>query len=275
MNTTKLLENTFQVGENKGLSLIHNLDKLKVESLMLASLVLVISRIVVAKISAEKAKGTPEGPHRYRESIRTMIREICGWTAGFFVLRQLQKGIQKGMGWAMDITPAPKTNEYPLWDGIKDCWKKTKENKLVERFTPDFVADVTPTIKNWSNKYVAGLVNHFKPASMEAEAFIQKVYKFAPIGLATIPTIILGGMILERMTRDHSDQFVDFVSQHLGSGQKPTAPVAPAAPVFSPAANMQPFNGQPQQAYNARFTGASPWRGAMPIRPNPLGYSVR
>lgn len=272
MNTTHLLENILRVAQNKGLSMVHNLDKLKVESLTLASLVLVISRIVVAKISAEQAKGTPAGPHRYRESIRTMIREICGWTASFFVLRQLQKGAQKVMGWLMEIKPPPKANEYPLWQGIKDCWAKTKKNELVKEFKPDFVVDTAAKIENWDNKWIAGLVKYTKPANMESKAFIQAVYKYAPLGLATIPAIILGGVILERMTRDHSDQFVDFVSQHLGSGPKPAAP---AVPVFSPTATMQPFNGQPQQPYNARFTGASPWRAPMPIRPNPLGYSVR
>jgi hypothetical protein len=276
MNLQHFLINAKQIAANKGTSLVHNLSDLQRQSLILASLVLVGSRIMIANVSAIKAKGTPEGPYRYRESIRTDIREICGWTGGFIVLRQLESAIKKSMADVLHIKEQQNPYKYSTWGAIKE-WKENPA-LVVTKFKPDFTVDLTPTIDP-KNYWAKMLVAKFKPNSMEAKDFIRQVYKFAPIGLASIPTVLLAGAYLERVTRDHSDHVVDFISQHLGSGAKAKGANPPVASAALLPKTPMPFPGTPPMPYNNRFTGmpspakVSPWQTPMPPR-LPLGYSL-
>jgi hypothetical protein len=217
-----VFKNLGQLASNKFTSLIQNPDSLKAESLILASLALVISRICIATTSAIKAQGTPEGPYRYKESIRTDIREVCGWTFGFVVLRFIQNKIVKpALGKLLGVTESADPNAYSLWKGMKELFKGK-----VEKFTPHLEQGV---VTEWNGSRVSKWLAEAKPVqwlinklygNLEHDAkadFMVKLYKMGGIFLASIPTVALAGYALERFTRDHSDQVVDAVSGFLSN----------------------------------------------------------
>ncbi len=272
MSLKNIAVNLGSVATNKASSMVHNLDELQKQSLILASLVLVISRIAVAKSSSDKAKGTPAAPYRYSESVRTYIREVCGWTFGFVVLRQLQKGIQWGLGKGLKIKTPHNPKEFSIFKALKEV----RETGKFTPFKTEFMHDATPiveptntTLRQWVLKLKPGL----QANSPEAQTFLRNIYKHAPIGLASIPTVILAGAYLERGTRKYSDSVANFFS-------KPGKPNPLAKPgltgingvngsAANPAINPTLNNAQimancPTPLYNnARFSGvASPW--AMP-----------
>ena len=272
MSVKNVAENLGSIMSSKASSMVHNLDGLQKQSLILASLVLVLSRSAVAKSSSDKAKGTPEAPYRYRESVRTYIREICGWTFGFVVLRQLQKGIQWGLGKWLNIRTPKNQNEFSIFKAVGDVWKTGNFTK----FTPIFTADMTPIVDDKTTSIREWLLKAKPHQIKEATPFLRNFYKHAPIALASIPTVILAGALLERGTRNYSDPVANFFSKHGKSNNatKPGLKGITANPTINPALSSPAMlaNCPPQAYNNARFTGmpAAPW----PTQPayGRLGY---
>lgn len=226
------LGNVGAVFKNKVVSMFQDPEALKTDSLILASLVLVISRILVANVSAMRAMGTPEGPYRYRESIRTDMREICGWTFGFIVLRQVQNWIRKTLANPMGITKVGEPVKYPLLKNLKAAvsGKTPAEVELnlstMERLEYN-AAKASKKLLNFLNKHKA----FHKLGKTEAERMLT-MYKAVPIALGSIPAVFLAGYALERFTRDYSDQVVDLVSKTFN---KPKTDMPNASAVVSPA----------------------------------------
>lgn len=215
----QLLRNTRQVTRNTGGRLLQDPAALKSNSLIVSSLILVISRIIVANISALRAKGSPEGPYRYRESIRTTIREICGWTFGFAVLRQFQKlvswGMRKTFGIKLEGPPQPPSTLRQLKESILKSVRRTAH--VVPPLAPD------PALGTRFVYNESGAARKFLPllqkipglGKMAPKALMQSLYHWAPIVIGSVPAVFLAGYALERFTRDHSDRVVNFISRHF------------------------------------------------------------
>lgn len=250
---------------NKGKSLLHP-EFMKEQSLILASLALVISRIVVANVSAMQARGTADGPYRYRESIRTDMREVGGFSLGFLVLRAFQAGIRKGLRAGLNIKPPEDGgHSYKLFENLK---KVCKEGVAPAPFDPDYAKEVKVHFNKEGGFGKLGALMQKIPKvpvqAKDAEAFFTKVYKRGPIIIGSIPTVFLAGFMLERMTRDHSEAVVDAVSKHFGGGSKSPSqqPVSsqPAAPSVSSVGAL-PVTTLPQ-------FGANRYAMPYPARPN-------
>jgi len=218
------ISNPGRIITNKGRSLINDLPACQAQSLVLASAVLVASRVVVASASAIKAKGTPEGPYRYREFIKTALREILGFVGGFVVLRQLQKLMQKQLGYKMHIHPAPNPNKYSVIGELK-AWCK-KPTAKIKKFVPDLLADQSPKVSKdtleqpWTKKLLE-YATVFKPSLKNANKDVQRstarqIYRLGPIAPASLITVVLAGFVLEGFTRDHADGVVTAMSKNLG-----------------------------------------------------------
>lgn len=257
------------VFRNKGKSFFHP-EFMKEQSLILASLALVVSRIVVANVSAMQARGTADGPYRYRESIRTDMREVGGFTLGFLVLRAFQAGIRKGLRTGLNIKPPEDGgHHYNLFANLKKVWKNGEPPAAFER---DYAKEVKVQFNqkgdygklgNWMMKHAPGVPKDAEKAA----SYFSKLYKRGPIILGSIPTVLLAGFMLERMTRDHSEAVVDAVSKSFGSGSKePQAtvnpnPVAPVGTFPAPAMGAPQFGThRVSQPYPMRATAYSGMR---------------
>ncbi|WMU93318.1 hypothetical protein EMOOHJMP_00124 [Microcystis phage MaAM05] len=253
----QVLRNTPRVLANMGSNIVNQPGFFRDQSLILASFALVVSRIVVANLSALKAQGTPEGPFRYRESIRTTLREIGGFFTGFGLLRAFQIFSQKGLAKVLGIEHAPINEGYSLKNAWQDLTAKTKptafDPKLAYSTDPfiasgelkplaRFVSRVfdTPGLKGLKEKAAAQVktegLSEAAAALAKNKAFIVNgVYKLVPILVGSIPSVALAGYFLERMTRDHSEQIVDVVSNRLTSKSDKPPAAQNAAPVPLPA----------------------------------------
>jgi hypothetical protein len=236
----------------------------------------------VSNYSAIKAKGTPEAHMRYREAIRTNIREPMGFFAGFIILRQIERFIRNFAGKKLGIEEKGNPNPYPFWSALKNWFKHPTHE--VASLKVNLTADSKSIIKSMENPNIQKLVGGVqwlskkfnknwltKPAAQEA--FIRQFYNLGPIIAASVPAVILAGVVLEKLTRDYSDRVVDFISSHLSSKGKPNgAPQKPAAsPVAMPAtfgANPQPASFQPAGRGPAALQAAR-YPSAMP------NYSLR
>jgi hypothetical protein len=271
------LKNLPQVARNLGNSIINQPGFFRDQSLILASFALVLSRIVVANISALKSVGTPEGPFRYRESIRTDIREIGGFTLGFAVFRFFQWGIRKGLRHGLGITEPKLDAAYPLSKAWGDLTGKAKPapvklnlacdsppriigeelSPLAQKMSDLFEAPVLKSIKDKATATVKveGLSEAEKLLAKNKAFITQGVYKIAPIVIGSIPTVFLAGYCLERITRDHSEKIVDAVSKRFGShpeGQQPSSSLS--APASLPVAASPQFGQQRPMANPYRLS---------------------
>jgi hypothetical protein len=220
---------------SKGKSFIHNPELLNKQSLLMASLVLVINRSMIANYSAIQAKDTPEGPYRTHEAYRTTIREFLGFTGGFLVLRQLQSMIKKGFKNYLDIEDKTNPNIYPMLKNIK-AWYKNPVSGKIELFKPRHWDSLTPKVNLENNKKAQKFIRLIENIpgvkfadNAAKEAFLLQMYKLGPIILASIPTVILAGMLLERFTRDHANQVADYIGRLLGGGNPQAAKISAAA----------------------------------------------
>lgn len=293
-----VLQNTPRVLRNVGSSIVNKPGFFRDQSLILASLALVISRIVVANISAIKAQGTSEGPFRYRESIRTNMREIGGFLTGFVLLRGFQVFTQNALRKPLGVEVSSLSDGY----SFKQLWQDLTSKAKPSAFDPKLAYSTDPFMASGELKPLASAISRFfdvpglralkeKAAAQvkteglsEAAATLAKnkafivngVYKLAPILLGSIPSVALAGYFLERLTRDHSEQIVDAVSNCLGSkDEKPTdmlssahlpplaAPRPPVATTASPAGLVQ-FGIRPFPNPNLAYP-VNRWQAANPV----------
>lgn len=216
--------NTARLARNAGGNLLQNHAVLKDNSLILSSFMLVMSRILVANYSAMKTKGTPDATLRHKEAIRTNIREVCGWTFGFIVLRWFQNLIKKGL-----------KKRYQIDTGIPNHWIRREFNTIWHAFQnktnyktggpPALSAagDVFRPLKSkaaYEQDTLLRLLKKLPFKSLKnaaAKDLVKPLYSWAPIIVGSIPAVFLAGYALERFTRDYSDKVVDAVSRKFGS----------------------------------------------------------
>lgn len=238
-----VFKNLGKVAKNKTVGMFQDPDQLKTDSLILASLVLVVSRILVANLSAIKTMGTSEGPFRYKQAVQTDIREICGWTFGFIVLRQIQNWLKKKLAGPMGIRKIGEPPSYSLWKNLGKSFTKQGPDALhlnlaTAQKLEYNAAAASPKLRDFLAK--SPLVKPFFSKLGKTEADCMKVlYRAVPIAAGSIPAIFLAGYALERFTRDYSDHVVDVVSKtfknskaaQMSAGANPEVkpPVAPPA----------------------------------------------
>lgn len=279
--------NTAQILRNSGSHMLQDHASLKTNSLVFSSLALVISRILIANFSAFKTKGTPDGPYRHREAIRTDIREVCGWTFGFVVLRWFQtmtKNVVKAMygikDGVADIAPIRIYKRIANRFFGKNHTIYKKEGGMFHQLGQAIKASVSgrklevkPLPLDPAEK-VSFVFNQQRFSHLEkilrkvpflaeksSEALMKDVYHWAPILLGSIPAVLLAGYLLERFTRDHSKDVVDFVASHTRHGQDaadPNAQPGQPQPQVQPTAAAQRFDSyvsRIQQKQQQRMQG--------------------
>ncbi|MBY0404827.1 MAG: hypothetical protein K2X66_13080, partial [Cyanobacteria bacterium] len=224
----KLLTNGKRLATNYAHYLSQNSSTLKTNALVISSLILVLSRIAIAQGSAKKASGTPEGPFRYREAIRTTIREAAGWTLSFMVLRTFEFAVKKGLvnyfkiNFAPAVQNAAHTAEEALKAGTEQFIKKhelgaTGLFKSIGTFGKNMVDFIRnkpfETVAAQKGAYYGsqffqfshperfkqweGLINLFS-ANKNAPAVdrLKNFYQWFPLLMGSIPAITLSGYAL-------------------------------------------------------------------------------
>lgn len=235
----KLFANGRKLAQNYGHYLTQNHASLKTNVLVLSSLILVLSRIGISQASAKKAQGTPDGPFRYREAVRTTIREACGWTLSFLLLRSIEMGVKAALRKVFEI------NLNPAKEALA-----TETEKLIKKFELE-PAGIFKSVKRWASdawsfirnkpfeavelktgpyygssffhfnekgnyKSLEGFISLFSGGNknLSAEQKMRNFYRWFPILVGSIPAVFLSGYALERFNMDHSQKVFDAIAAH-------------------------------------------------------------
>lgn len=259
----QLGRNVARIARNTGNNLLQDHARLKTNSLIVSSLILVLSRVFIANLTAQKTKGTPEGPLRYREAVRTTIREFCGWTFGYIILRWVQNMTKTAMKIHFGIKD--RHGEIPKASAryFKERWAgMLKEQPLVKALSSAFkrekftipVSEMDTTIEKAMEfahpERVAkakGFFEKFLPAArrMGTQEFMETLMRWAPIAVGSVPAVLLAGYALERFTRDHSENVVDAISKRFGKNE----PAKPD-PALQPCKARQNFDTYLSRIHN-------------------------
>lgn len=269
MSVSSLPKNLAALCKNKTVSMFQDPETLKTDSLILASLVLVISRSLVANLSAIQAVGTPEGPYRYRQATQTVLREGAGWTFGFIVLRQVQNWIRKSLAKPLGISRVGEPVKYPFGENLAKVLSGKPPAPLNLDLTR--VEGLRYNPEQASQKVVQTL-KKFKPFEWLGKNEAQRMltlYKAAPIALGSIPAVFLAGYALERFTRDYSDHVVDLVSKTFNKSKDAPLGGAPqmTPPAPAPVQPVQPIGQLNQLSIAPPVTPMMPNLAMPPMAP--------
>ena len=234
-------------------NLMQNPTLITRNSLIVSTLILVLSRIGITFQSANKTKGTPEASFRRKEAIKTTFREACGWTVTYGLFRGIENltrkimrdyfGIEKqthGLG----LSNLKHELGYAL-RREKSHFKGVKPIELVDNYQFGFTQTARyEKLKPAIDRLFKAL--HLNTTVTDATARLKGLYKWAPVVAATIPTVLLSGVVLERYARDHADNLAENLSSKWHAGFDP----ASGGGVQNPVPTPSPGGGS-TQAYNA------------------------
>lgn len=244
-NFPLLRQNIMVLSRNYGRQLIQALPTFKAQSLILASFIQVTSRIATANYSAVKAHNTPQADHRYREAIKTTVREFLGFSLSFVFLRFIEGFFRKGINLVFGAKfsknqSAPNLNHLKRNIGIQiSQWvggypmKPVEDNMIANLHKAVEVIDFNvgrykrlgswwfrPLFKITDEKLTEAInIKHgqiknlkIQPQDLLKEEFLR-FHKNVPMLLALIPVCLVSGTLLERFTRNHSEKVVQTLSQ--------------------------------------------------------------
>ena len=169
---------------------INDLQGLRFNALMISGAILVSSRIVVSNATAAKTRGTPEGPYRYQEAVKTTFREILAWVLTYVVLLYSQRvvaDIFRNMLWAkggIPWRPSHLNGMFQKWfkvpDDIKKVVAEQNETKLkgpIRSAYNHLKEFVMGTQKNETKVALQSLMDEMKREKIEID-FVNRKSQF-------------------------------------------------------------------------------------------------
>jgi hypothetical protein len=267
-----LAKNAAIVVAQQSESVLQNPGSFKNNALILSSLILVISRILVASLSAVKARGTPDAQYRYQESIRTGIREVGGFLSSFGLLMAITLGLKAGMRHVWGIPPE---KGYPFFQNLKKAFQE-RHDPHFSLSEPNYYLDADNAFR-YEPKKAAGFIKmvngcrgwfNKQALSGKAEkAFLKATYTWTPIVVAGAVALHVSGKLLERFTKKHSADVVNWISRRSG-GSAP-APGGSRAQKSSVAADSPNLPPPPPVPITGSPSGTAVWSGSNGISPMP------
>lgn len=253
----KTLQNTSRVWGSKGLlaknlktiagdyghNLLQDHASLKINALIVSSLIIVLSRIGIAYGSAQKSKGTPDEEYRRQEFFRTSIREIGGWTLSFFVFRFFERQVKRGI---LKLLKIGSQSAVGLKDHLKQMgkdiiqWAKgdLKTARVPQRGpfigSEASFSSYDPNVYNkpWVKSTIE-LFSRNNP-SLSVPEKISNFYDWFPILVGSVPAIYLSGYALERFSMDKSKMVVDSFNNWLNARRQKHLPYNGKNPFLVP-----------------------------------------
>lgn len=230
----QMMRNCGTAVQNLVYSMSQNHSALKTNILVVSSLILVISRIVISQASARGAKGTPNEHFRYRESIRTLIREAAGWTLSFLLLRSIENGIKFGLRqlFEINLNPARETllkgaEKLINTHDLKTVGVIQTVKNVAAQIKAYATGQVLPAIQKETRPYYANQFFRFNPQNeyynifkgfiglfsssrnLSAQEQMKNFYEWFPILVGSVPAIGMSGYALERFNLDYSQPIID------------------------------------------------------------------
>lgn len=206
-------------------NLMLNPKLLRRNSLIFSTLILVLSRIGIAFQTAQKAKGTEEESYRFKEAVKTTIREAGGWTLTYGFFRGVEYitrlGLRRWFGiekqdLGLGLDDLKKEFGYAV-RREKSPFKGVKHIEKLDNYQFNYAQQarydkIDPYVERFitrARKFFKKGVEHFPNESLRKLHRLRGIYNLLPVIAATIPTVILSGVLLERYTRDNADRLAE------------------------------------------------------------------
>lgn len=253
----RVMSNVGTVISQQSESILQDPTAFKGNALILSSLILVVSRVMVASLSAVKAQGTPDAEYRKQESIRTGIREIGGFISSFGLLMAIATGLKSVMRKSWGIH---QEEGYPFFKNLGNVFRERNNPHFVVK-EADHKLDADDSFR-YDRKKAAGFVKSMygfmgkpMPGADAEKAALKRIYTWTPIVIPGMVALYVSGKLLERFTRNHSADVVRFLAgRHGAAAPVPPPPPAPTSPGAEsghappqaappPYAPMMPLNG--------------------------------
>lgn len=248
----RLVKEVAQVASNVTKEALQDHATLKQNTLILSSLIVSLSRVFQSHKSAIKARYTEDGPFRYREAIKTSIREMGGWTFSFLVFRAFQNLAKTAFRKMVGANPHPSLIRAGKEDlklafknfGNPELAQSLKPIELKRNFNLQFTPEALPKMNAFYERFkINDIYKVFKKeaaiTSTEKIARLQGMYKMLPIFVGMIPAVWLSGFFLESFTQKHSQSLVEFISNKFNPASSSKTTDIPSSPSL-PAQNISP-----------------------------------
>jgi hypothetical protein len=230
---SQLLRNATVIAGHFVQDFAHAPAMVQADAVVLSTLALVTARVCIAFGTASKETDPEQSVLRWREAIRTGMREIGGWICSYLVLkavrRQAQQIINKGVG----LLPVPKP---PI--GFGKLVTDFKAQLLAFRSNaiplPTPVANTlqalefTPEVA-FANRSVVktGLQQLQKTAlfkDIHVDSALRHIHNWGPITVGSLSSLILSGFMLEWFTLHHADNVAKLITQLTDRRQLKASP---------------------------------------------------
>jgi hypothetical protein len=225
----RVISNVGTVISQQSESILQDPSAFKGNALILSSFILVISRVMVASLSAVKAQGTPDADYRKQESIRTGIREVGGFISSFGLLLAIATGLRAIMRKSWGIH---QEEGYPFFKNLGNVFRERNNPHFVVK-EADHKLDADDSFR-YDRKKAAGFVKSLygfmgkgMPTADVEKAALKRLYTWTPIVIPGMVALYVSGKLLEKFTRNHSADVVNFLSRRHGAPPPPIPPQAP------------------------------------------------
>jgi hypothetical protein len=245
---------------------------LKNNGFILSSLVQVALRITLGWINEKATQDPGQKDLRFREAIRTTLRETGGFTMSYMVLRETEKIIkavlEKLQGPAARVKRPPMAFDRlcrDLSQGFKALFQgkplpKLSPNRLEElEKTAPYIPDMQSVLGRWFTRQTQnGWLKGKNPA-----ALMKLTHEWLPVSIGSAVAVALSGFWLEWLTLHKSEQIVTFTSKQIKKHR--------IRPKGIPDFNVNEFVGGVMEERWRRQQVDEPWfagrRPSLPVPP--------
>ena len=203
---------------------IYDPATLKRDGFIVSTLVQVILRIILGWANEKATQDPGQKDLRFREAIRTTLREIGGFTLSYVVLRKIESMVKAVLSLLQG--PAPTIDRPPvaferfcrdMRDGLSALMQGKPLPKLVANRLEDlektapYVPDMQSTLGRWFTKQTQkGLLKGKNPVQL-----MKLTREWLPISIGSAVAVVLSGFWLEWLTLHKSEQIVNFTSGQI------------------------------------------------------------
>ncbi|MBX2861227.1 MAG: hypothetical protein KTR14_08325 [Vampirovibrio sp.] len=255
--------------------LFENYNYVRENALIIATVVMILSRWSVSSNSIRKAKNPEQKQHRTFEFYRMMMRDSLGMALTYLVLRASQRALTKRMNQYFGIATkrAPGFTKRIVGE-VRDLLQGNSQQRVFQTYqgAPAPSSFENKKAYDWLKK--KGILNVFakekdKAGNIRSEQ--QRLKKFiywSSFWVSTIPTVYVSGSVVERFNRKHGEAFINWMTgdEHHKAPDHPefhlrhTFQRQPAAPTLPGSLSIQmTLPNPPNQMFPGyQFPGATP-----------------
>jgi hypothetical protein len=219
--TSQLVRHATAMVGHLGHDFSHAPAMVQADAVILSTLALVTARVSIAFSTAAKETDPEQSVVRWREAIRTGMREIGGWVCSYLVLKavrqQAQHVINKGVGLVPVARPAVGFGKFAqdmkaqLVALLSHTPLPTPQGNSLQAL--EFIPDVAFAQRSVFKSGLQQLQKTPLFKGMNVDCALKLIHSWGPITVGSLASLALSGFMLEWFTLHHADNVAKLVTQ--------------------------------------------------------------